>query len=60
MFTMDVKQQYNNNNHFSVCLLFFSGCQYYKYLSCVYGVDRKICHKGHSLASRGLPRDAEQ
>ena len=19
----------------------------YKYLSCVYGVDRKICHKGH-------------
>ena len=31
-----------------------------KYLSCVYGVDRKICHKGHRSASRGLPRDAEQ
>ena len=21
--------------------------KYYKYLSCVYGVDRKICHEGH-------------
>ena len=32
----------------------------YKYLSCVYGVDRKICHEGHWSASRGLPSDAEQ
>ena len=21
--------------------------RYYKYLSCVFGVDRKICHEGH-------------
>ena len=27
----------------------------YKYLSWVYGVDRKICHEGHWSASRGLP-----
>ena len=33
---------------------------YYKYLSMVYGVDRKICHEGHCSASRGLPSDAEQ
>ena len=33
---------------------------YYKYLSWVYGVDRKICHEGHWSASRGLPRDADQ
>ena len=32
----------------------------YKYLSWVYGVDRKICHEGHCSASRGLPSDAEQ
>ena len=32
----------------------------YKYLSCVYSVDRKICHEGHCSASRGLPSDAEQ
>ena len=32
----------------------------YKYLSWVYGVDRKICHEGHWSASRGLPSDAEQ
>ena len=32
----------------------------YKYLLCVYGVDRKICHEGHCSASRGLPSDAEQ
>ena len=25
----------------------------YKYLSCVYGVDRKICHEGHWSASLG-------
>ena len=29
-----------------------------KYLSWVYGVDRKICHESHCLASRGLPSDA--
>ena len=34
--------------------------QEYKYLSCVYGVDRKICHEGHWSESRGLPSDAEQ
>ena len=27
----------------------------YKYLSWVYGVDRKICHEGHWSALRGLP-----
>ena len=32
----------------------------YKYLSWVYGVDRKICHEGHWSASRGLPSDAEE
>ena len=32
----------------------------YKYLSWVYGVDRKICHEGHWSASGGLPSDAEQ
>ena len=32
----------------------------YKYLSWMYGVDRKICHEGHWSASRGLPSDAEQ
>ena len=32
----------------------------YKYISWVYGGDRKICHEGHWTASRGLPRDAEQ
>ena len=31
-----------------------------KYLSWVYGVDRKICHEGHCSASRGLPRDGQQ
>ena len=33
---------------------------YNKYLSWLYGVDRKICHEGHWSASRGLPSDAEQ
>ena len=31
-----------------------------KYLSWVYGVDRKICHEGHWSASRGLPSEAER
>ena len=31
----------------------------YKYLSWVYGVDRKFCHEGHWSASWGLPRCAD-
>ena len=32
----------------------------YKYVSWMYGVDRKICQEGHCLASRGLPSDAKE
>ena len=28
-------------------LLHGNKVKYYKYLSCVYGVDRKICYEGH-------------
>ena len=34
--------------------------QEYRYLSLVYGVDRKICHEGHWSASRGLLSGAKQ
>ena len=43
----------------STVVFLFSLAEYYKYLSWVYGVDRKICHKDHWSASRGLPGDAE-
>ena len=31
----------------------------YKFVSWVYGVDRKFCHEGHWSTSRGLPSEAE-
>ena len=36
------------------------GVEEFKNLSYLFGVDRKICRKGHCSASRGWPHDAEQ